>query len=237
MKLRAEITAKEQLSAALAIDAFEYIYAPMEFLGAKIQEKPRIIAVPPVFLGGNEAKIANELRKLKQAGFESALAHTLGHIGLIVSAGLIPRGGFRLNITNSSALKQYEELGLADSIFSVELSLRSIEKIERNISVGIMAYGHMPLMLLRRCPVCDDKPCGKSGCKALTDRLGNKFQTYCRQGEIEVLNPIPLVVSEFSADFAVLRFSPGEKITENPDVGAHSVRPNFTRGLYNRRVK
>jgi len=234
MKLRAEITAKEQLSAALAISAFEYIYAPMEFVGAdsiSARNKHRIIAVPPVFLGRNELKIANELRKLKQAGFKSALAHTLGHIELIVSAGLIPHGGFRLNITNSSAQKQYEELGLADSIFSLELSLKSIDKIERNISVGIMAYGHMPLMLLRRCTVRDDKPCGKSSCNALTDRLGNKFQTYCRQGEIEVLNPVPLVVSEFTADFAVFRFSPGEKVRENPDC------KNFTRGLYNRRVK
>ncbi|MCL2637007.1 MAG: U32 family peptidase [Oscillospiraceae bacterium] len=234
MKYRAEITTKEQLSAALATSAFKYIYAPMEFLNEKTQEKQQIIAVPPVFLGGNEPRIAEELRKLKEAGFKGALAHSLGHIELIKSAGLSAHGGFRLNITNSIALKQYEEMGLADSIFSVELPFKSMKHIAPGGSpVGIMAYGHLPLMICRRCPVRDDKHCGKSGCNSLTDRLGIKFRTYCRLGESEILNPVPLVLSDYDkapADFCVLRFSAGEK----PDVGARIARPTFTRGLYNK---
>ncbi|MCL2697785.1 MAG: hypothetical protein FWE74_06865 [Oscillospiraceae bacterium] len=229
MKYRAEITTREQLSAALAISAFEYIYAPMEFLSAKTQGKRRIIAVPPVFPGGKEPQFAAVLRKLKQAGFKGALAHTLGHIELIKSAGLNPHGGFRLNITNSLAQKQYEELGLADGIFSLELSFKSMMTLERKIPAGIMAYGRLPLMIMRRCPVRDDKLCGKSGCYSLTDRLGNKLQTYCRLGEVEVLNPVPLVLnncSEVPADFCVVRFAAGEKVREKP------VSERFTRGLY-----
>jgi putative protease len=223
MKLRAEIAAKEQLSAALSISAFEYIYAPMELLCAKTKEKHRIIAVPPVF--------NTQLTDLKAQGFKGALAHTLGHIELIKSAGLNVHGGFCLNITNSLAQKNYEELGLIDSIFSVELSCKSMQKLEHKIPAGIITYGHMPLMLTRRCPVNDNKHCGKSGCSALTDRLGVKFKTACRFGESEILNPVPLFLEEAPADFAVLRFTTGEKVTANP-------KPkNFTRGMYNRRAK
>jgi putative protease len=235
MKYRAEITSREQLNEALALNKFEYIYAPMEFLGAETRDKPRIIAVPPVFLGGNERRIADKLRELKQAGFKGALAHTLGHIELIKSAGLNAHGGFRLNITNSLALKQYGDLGLADGIFSIEMSFRSMREVTAGgLPLGIMAYGYLPLMLLRRCPIRDGKLCGKSGCNSLTDRLGNRLQTYCHQGEVEVLNPIPLVLSrtdELTADFAVLRFT-GEPIFH--DYSAYEHKGKFTRGLYGR---
>ena len=224
MKYRAEISTKEQLSEALEIQDFEYIYAPMEFLGADTPEKQRIIAIPPVFLGGNEQKIAEQLCNLKQIGFKGALAHTLGHIELIKNAGLSAHGGFRLNITNSLALEKHTELGLKDAISSVEAQVSG---------TGIIAYGKIPLMLLRRCPVKDDKPCGKSGCQVLTDRLGNKLQTICRYGEVEVLNPDPIILSDkkLTANFAVLKFSPGESVTVKPSV------KKFTRGLYFKKVK
>jgi len=232
VKYRAEISTKEQLSEALEIQDFEYIYAPMEFLGADTPEKQRIIAIPPVFLGGNEQKIAEQLRNLKQAGFESALAHTLGHIELIKSAGLYAHGGFRLNITNSLALKKYTELGLKDAVSSVEAIVSG---------TGIIACGKIPLMLLRRCPVRDNEPCGKSGCNSLTDRHGNKMQTLCRFGEVEILNPYPIVLSDkkITADFAVLKFSPGENISKILDMYRRALPASekFTRGLYFKKVK
>jgi len=249
MRYRAEITEKEQLPEAIAIGSFEYVYAPMEFLKVNTPEKERIIAVPPVFLGGNESAVAEHLRKLREWGFTSALAHTLGHIELIKSveliksAGLTPRGGFRLNITNSIAQRKYEESGLADGIFSVELSRKSISVTERGIPMGIMAYGHMPMMIMRRCPVRDDKPCGKNGCNKLTDRQGKIFRTYCRYEEVEILNPEPIVLSDtladVSADFIVLRFTKGDNITrilrEYEQGAKHDGK--FTRGLFYKKVK
>ena len=80
MTYRAEITAKEQLSEALALKEFEYIYAPMEFLCAETPDKSLIIAVPPLFIGGNEPAITEKLQK---SGVTRVLAHTLGHIELI----------------------------------------------------------------------------------------------------------------------------------------------------------
>ena len=223
IKLRAEIATNEQLIAALANSAFDFIYAPTELLCSETKHKLRIIAVPPVF--------QTQLPDLKAMGFKSALAHTLGHIELIKNAGLNVHGGFRLNITNSLSQKKYEELGLIDSIFSVELSCKSIETIKHGIPVGVISYGKMPLMLTRRCPVYDNKHCGKSGCSALTDRFGNRLQTHCRQGESEILNPVPLFLEEAPADFAALKFTAGEKVTTNPEP------KNFTRGLYNRRAR
>ena len=232
MIYRAEISTKEQLSEALVVSDFEYIYAPMEFLNADTPEKNWIIAVPPVFIGGNESDIAERLRELKQSGFKGVLAHTLGHIELIKSAGLCVHGGFRLNITNTRALKKYIETGLKDAVSSAEKQVSG---------AGIIAYGKIPLMLLRRCPVRDNNPCGKSGCNSLTDRHGNKMQTLCRFGEVEILNPYPIVLSDkkITADFAVLKFSPGENISKLLEMYRRALPASekFTRGLYFKKVK
>ncbi|MCL2018669.1 MAG: hypothetical protein FWG70_02825 [Oscillospiraceae bacterium] len=255
MKYRAEITKTEQLTEAAAIADFEYIYAPMEFFCAGKDsvfptamnelDKPRIILIPPVFLGGNESVTAEKLSILRKLGFKNVLAHTLGHIELIKSAGLNPCGGFRLNITNSLALKQYEDMELADGIFSVELSFVGMKRIIRRIPMGFIAYGKIPLMVTRRCPVKDSKLCGRQGCTELTDRLGNKLQTLCRWGEVEILNPVPLVVSDKimdkSADFCVLKFT-DENISDILSQYKQNRSPKdmygkFTRGLYCERIK
>ncbi|MCL2108475.1 MAG: hypothetical protein FWH20_03905 [Oscillospiraceae bacterium] len=204
----------------------------------------RIIAVPPIFIGGNEPLIAAKLRELRELGFTSGLAHTLGHIELIKSAGLKPHGGFRLNIVNARALEIYREMGVCDLIYSVEMPLRSITASNCNCQTGIIAYGQLPLMLLRRCAVQDSPHCGKAGCDSLTDRLGNNLQTLCRWGETEVLNPVPLVLSDklgdvANVDFAVLKFAPGENIADILDKyrRATPAGKKFTRGLYYKRVR
>jgi putative protease len=233
MNYRAEITSAKHLSEALAINAFEYVYAPLEFINADIPEKSRIIVVLPVFLGSNEQVLIENLLK---SGVKRVLAHTPGHIELIKNAGLIPHGGFRLNITNSLTLTQYENLGLADGIYSVELPLKNLPA--RNISMGIMAYGRLPLMIMRRCPIRDSGVlCGKSGCNSLTDRHGNTMQTLCRYSEVEVLNPIPLVLSNrkksINADFAVLRYTDEDVVhvfNQYEQCGVPSGK--YTRGLY-----
>ena len=259
---RAEISTHEQLTESVEINDFAYIYAPMELFAVNVgansvrpkpEEISRIIIIPPVFLGGNEPcsklhselsgepRIAEKLRELKGMGFKGALAHTLGHIELIQNAGLQVHGGFRLNITNSLSQKQYEDLGLTDGIFSVELSFKRISAIEKNIPMGIMAYGHLPLMILRRCPVMDNKPCGKSGCEQLTDRLGNRVKTICRYSETEILNTVPLNLSDkaINADFAVLKFAPDENIAKIFNEYKSKSEPygKFTRGLYYKKVK
>jgi hypothetical protein len=215
MTFRAEVATLNQLAEALSLKSFERVYAPMEFLNEDTRDKARIIAVPPVFLGGDEQGIAERLRELRDMGFGGALAHTLGHIELIKSTGLNPHGGFRLNITNSLAQRKYEELGLVDGVFSVELAAKGMTLIERGIPMGFMACGHLPFMVMRHDP-------GNN----LTDRLGNRIEILRRFNEAEILNPIPLVAGDVAADFAVLRYSEDEVVRMEPQY------EQYTRGLY-----
>jgi len=217
MTYRAEVSTAEQAAEALSVSEFEYVYVPMEYINTDTPDKNRIIAVPPVFLGGREREISEQLRS---CGVNRVSAHTLGHIGLIGNAGLIPHGGFRLNVTNSSALRKYAELGLADCICSLEMPAKDIGTGDSPIPRGFMAYGYMPFMLMRYDPGED-----------LTDRLGNSLQVIKRYDETEVLNPVALVTEGVQADFAVLRFSPDERVHITPEYEKH------TRGLYGKSKK
>lgn len=246
---RAEVNTAEQLSNAVQDVDFEYVYAPVTILSdIDITEKDRIIIIPPVFLGGDESKILSELKELKNRGFKSALAHTLGHIGLIKTAGLIPHGGYRLNITNSKAFKLYESLGIADCILSFELKVKQAELLitaEREIPLGIVAYGRLPLMLMRRCFATDGNTCGsvKPCGNKLTDRLGNEFPLLCGN-TVEILNPDILILSDKTDDlnkfnFVVLKFTDEKDIKEIKILYKNGEKPDekFTRGLYYRGVK
>jgi len=226
LRFRAEITSQEQLLEALSCD-YEYIYAPARLLCSDLPEKNRIIAVPPAF----RSESPHKLREIRDMGFTRVLAHTLGHIQAARESGMTIHGGFRLNITNSIALNQYEKLGLTDTVLSIELNISRIKAIKAVIPAGIIAYGRLPMMLLRRFPDYD----------GLTDRK-NKFLPLVRnKGEAELLNPVPLILSDkindFSAvNFAVLRLT-DEKPGEILNGFKESIKPeliceNFTRGLY-----
>jgi glutamate-1-semialdehyde 2,1-aminomutase len=105
-------------------------------------------------------------------------------------------GGFPLNITNTQALAAYAELGLSDALLSIETPLPAARAIGRSMPYGLVAYGHLPLMALRNCPVKSFAGCGK--CKegaGLTDRLGNRFSSDCSNGISELLNPVPLYLA------------------------------------------
>lgn len=250
--IRAEISTERQFSEALQDTAYEYVYAPMHLIsknGKEIDESnmKRIILVPPVFLGGDEKKIAEELIALRKSGITKALAHTLGHIELLNSVNLIPFGAFRLNITNSLALAEYEKLGLSDIILSIELTIKAALNMKKSekTKTGIIAYGRLSLMTVRRCPVSDGKPCGgNDNCiKEITDRLGNKLPLLCGNA-IEILNPDKLILSDKKYDteqfdFIVLKFTDETNITDVKRMYENGEKPSgkLTRGLYYRGVE
>lgn len=247
-KYRAEVYTEEQLKKCISDSSYDYIYVPVPLLFLhEITKKNRIIINPPVFLGGDETKIATDLKTLKEKGYNSALAHTLGHIELIISAGLIPHGGFRLNVTNSKALQIYEGLGIADCILSIELKIRqAIDITEKSkIPTGIITYGRLPFMLTRRCPVSDGKTCEniKHCNKSIIDRIGNRLPLLC-DNAVEILNPDKLILSDKSndllkLDYIVLRFTDEINIDEIKSLYENRINPEikYTRGLYYRGVK
>jgi putative protease len=221
LRFRVEAETAEQLAEALSNRQLEYVYAPVGLLNERVTNKERVIAVQSVVnpepLGG-----------IREMGFNRVLVHTINHFSAS-GENMLLHGGFRLNITNSAAMKQYEKLGLADSILSIELSLRQAEAITCTIPRGVVVYGKLPMMLLKRDVNSD----------TLTDRKGMELPLVRRGSEFELLNPVPLVLSDRISrfggfDFVVLKLTAGDSFSEVWEMYASQTNPlqNFTRGLY-----
>ncbi len=246
IKYRAEISDPEQLKQALELD-FEMIYAPMGLLCEKIPDKDRIVVVPPLVLSDCEKETRSRLLELRRGGFSKGLAQTLGHAYLLKECGFEICGGYRMNVLNSLSAAVCAEFGMHDLTLSFEGKLSVLREIDSPIPRGILAYGRIPLMLLRRCPIADGKPCGKKtpfgegrSCgRSIVDRRGNEFFVMCQGNCVEILNPDVLILSdkqeELSGfDFAVLKFTDEKEIAPVLEMYKTNGKPSgkLTRGLY-----
>ncbi len=247
MELRAWVYDAAQLGGALNSGDIAAVYVPMRLADERYAEQAdRLILLPPEFTGGIEKETERELLRLRKLGFSRALAHTAGHIEMLDRNGFEICGGSRLNCTNSESMRFYADCGLSDIIVSTELTVQRINRLDKPIKTGFMAYGNMPLMLNRRCPVRDGRPCGgrnKSCPRQITDRKGNKLRILCSDNSVEILNSDTLVLSDrlgdFIADFAVLRFTYETDVrcvTDAYAKGEPMSCERFTRGLYYRGV-
>ncbi len=246
LRLRVQVYTRKQLCQALENENCEAVYAPIRIVDAGLSQfKDRIILLPPEYLADCESQVREKLCGLKEAGFYCAAAHTVGHIELLCGLGYEIHGGNRLNCTNSETIKYLKKIGVKDIILSTELTAEQINSLEKPIETGFIAYGRLPLMLNRRCPISDVKPCNKERCKRqLTDRLGNKLDVICSENTVEILNSAVLVLSdrlsEFKTDFAVLRFTIEEDISPVITAYSNGDKPfikKYTRGLYYRGVE
>lgn len=244
-KIRVEITDKNQLAQALQSDMFEYIYAPERILDNDTAFKEKIIIIPEIFLGDCEEKTLARLKCLKQLGFNHALAHTVGHIPLIQKAEMTLHGGIRLNIANSLAAKFFAEQGMKDIIISCELTAAKIRALKSPVPFGITAYGRLPLMIMRRCPIKDGQPCnnGKSCGGYIVDRQGKRLKVLC-SNTVRLLNPDILTIADKkedfpTADFFLLTFTDEKDIISVTEDFIKGKKPSdgFTRGLYYRGVE
>lgn len=243
--LRAEVSTEKQLEQALEREEFEFVYAPAGLLNRDTPRKNKIIIIPPVFLADCEEETLEKLKKLRSEGFGRALAHTVGHIPLLQKAEMLMHGGMRLNIANSMAAEFFADLDFADIILSCELTVGRIKEIRCKIPYGIIAYGRLPLMITRRCPISGGKPCnnGKSCGRYLEDRKGEKIRVLC-SNTTELLNPDILSVANRISDFPtaaffVMRFTDEKNTEKSLTEFKNGEKPDgkVTAGLYYRGVE
>lgn len=168
--------------------------------------------IPVLLYPAQEAKTLADLKELAAKGVKYALCENIGAVKLAEDAGLSPLGGAMLNILNSDAAGEYEKLGVRDITLSTEISFKEMKKIEFSGKLGFVAYGHMPLMRFRCCPMQTKNGC--AGCKGdneLTDRRGEKFRVLCSEKRYSTLyNTVPLYVGGMAcpdADFTTLYFT------------------------------
>ena len=243
--LRARFERWEQVPER-ALDGVECLILPI----AQADRVPRewraktLLELPRVMFGALEQDTARRIAATQDAGFAGYEVSNIAHLRLC--RGLPMTGGFGLNITNNVAAQFYAEQGLSSLLILPEVKDSDIASIApaRNgkpVPMGVMVYGHMPLMLTRACPlqnIHDCAHCDKTG--VLTDRKAKKFPVRCGLGVRTIYNPVPIYMGDkpgaLAVDYGVAYFtleSREEAAQILDSIRTHApFEGEFTRGLY-----
>ncbi|MBQ8783996.1 MAG: U32 family peptidase [Clostridia bacterium] len=196
---------------------------------------------------GKSNELLTKLTELKQKGIANAFAGTLDGIEIAKKAGLCVTAGYGTNIFNSVSLEGYKALGVSKALLSPELTVNQIKALGGDLPRGVFAYGKLPLMLTRNCPVKNVKSCGE--CKqtgTLTDRKNTVFTVDCSSGMSEILNSRPVYMADRlseikNADFLLLYFTDESKQQAENIIKQYlnggKPQGEFTRGLLYRGVE
>ena len=204
------------------------------------------VEVPAAIFGGDDA-VYNSLVKARKSGISLAAVCSLDGAAIAKKVGMKLCALPGTNIFNTFSLDEFARLGFTDAILSTELKIAQCASLGGKLPRGVFAYGRLPLMQTRNCPVKNGTTCDK--CRkhgSLTDRMGVTFPVECTPFASTLLNSVPIVESdkreqfEF-ADFSLLWFTTEtkeecEKVLESYRRG-DAPQGEFTRGLLYRGVE
>ena len=203
------------------------------------------VEIPAAVFGGGS--VYNAIVNARKNGVSLAAVCSLDGAAIAKKAGMKLCALPGTNIFNTFSLDEFERLGFTDAVLSTELKLTQCAALGGHLPRGVFAYGRLPLMQTRNCPVKNGTTCVQ--CRKhgfLTDRMGVKFPVECTPFASTLLNSVPVVESdkreqfEF-ADFSLLWFTTEtkdecEKILESYRRG-DAPQGEFTRGLLYRGVE
>lgn len=213
-----------------------------------------VCAEIPRGLFGIEERVAERLRRLYRLGVREAFAGTLDGVRLAQECGMRVLGGFGLNICNTFALREAERLGISSCVLSPEINAAALNHLGAGIPAGVFAYGRLPVMSVRNCPLKNGRTC--AACtpetRFITDRKGCRFPVECFKNPCnDILNCVPLRMEDKLGELrradAFLLYFTGETPAEVQEItakyaqaldGRPADRPAgaFTRGLFYRQV-
>ncbi len=201
-----------------------------------IVELPRYIS--------NEAVVIKRLELLKKQGITTAYCGNLSAVSIAKSLGFKVIGTIGLNVNNNETIKILNNIGIDELMLSAEISLKEIKNIRAVIPVGVFAYGRLPLMLTRNCPIKNGKTCAECDKKGtLVDRKDIEFPVICRAGYSELLNSAPLYMGDRldeipNVDYLLLYFTneTADEANDIIDMYNRAKKPigDYTRNLYYR---
>lgn len=199
LKFHVRVASAEQIPQNL--NNVENLYLPLNIdeNSVKSLENSGVnIAVEvPRGIFGNEKAVEKLLLRAKAMGISAAYCHTLDGVAIAKKLGFKLHTGYTMNVANSLSVKVLEDLDVKSITLSAELPLKKLGKIGGEVPRGIVAFGRLPLMLTRNCPIKNGKTCAE--CKSssyLTDRLDKKFPVMCNMGFSEILNSAPLYMAD-----------------------------------------
>ena len=132
---------------------------------------PKGVLLPPVIMQNEREEVLAMLAAARAGGAEYAICDNYGAIALAVGCGLIPIGGYRLNVTNRESVFALQSMGIEDITLSPELSAPRL----RDLAGRCICYGRIPLMLTERCFIKENFGCERCHSAALCDRRGVRF--------------------------------------------------------------
>ena len=208
-----------------------------------VEDMEKIIIEPPRFIT-DEEKIFSRLQKCTALGAVHLMCNNIAYIKAGRELGMKLHGDYFLNISNSYALKWYREMGLEDVTLSFEMKGTQIRSLKKDIKTGILAYGYIPVMLTRNCPIKNEIGCGK--CTGyISDRMGFRNDVLCHGEYVEILNSQPLYLADRLGEIGNISFRTLYFTKESAAEAARIIseyeqgfnkRDNITRGLYFRGV-
>ncbi len=196
----------------------------------------------------DEERVYTQAEELIKKGFIHFYCGNFTHIGILSQLRkkytIKIHGGSGMNITNSYAADKAYSLGLCDMVLSFELKAGQICALRSPVPTGITAYGRLPVMTVRNCPVKAQVGCKKCT-GSITDRTGRSFPVKCSDGYAVIYNCDILEISDRldsfkGIAFAVLDLSGNDSCDcrdiINRYINKHKPTGKFTRGLYSRGV-
>lgn len=201
----------------------------------------KIVDIPRGII--SEKLISQRLDIFKENGFNIAACGNLAAVEIAKEKGFTLIADTGLNISSTESAKTFESLGIKAAVLSSELTLNEANSISSQIPLGMVAYGNIPLMLFKNCPIKNGKDCRECNKNSsLTDRMGIEFPVRCRMGYSELLNSLPIWLAdrknEIGLDFAVLYFTKETKERASQVITAYkkgsAPDTKHTRGLYYR---
>ncbi len=203
--------------------------------------KTTLIAELPRYIT-DESRVKKRLAELKQQGIEWCCCSNLAAIEIANEWGFKVFGAAGLNADNSESIRVLSQIGVSAVVLSAEISLKELITLNAQIPIGIFAYGKLPLMLTRNCPIKNGKDCATCGGNSrLTDRKGLQFAVMCREGYSEVFNTVPVYMADRISeippvDYLLLHFTDETadqcQAVINGYIVGNSSNGDYTRNLY-----
>ena len=100
----------------------------------------------------SEDLIRKRLKLFKEHGFNTCLCGNLASVEIARKEGFNIIADTGLNIFNSESVAKAEEWGIKAVTLSYELSIEE-GKFKSDLPLGIIAYGKVPLMIFKNCPL------------------------------------------------------------------------------------
>ena len=201
--LTAQVNTLKQAKAVID-NGINVIYAPSEI----VNDIRKISADVEVIVKTSDIF---DKEKICEASLAISSAAAMEHYG-----GKKMYGDFRLNVFNSFTANYFRNL--KSVTVSPELNIGEIKALVRNTDVEceVIAYGHLPLMLMRNCPLKAAGKCQDGKVKyTLKDRKNEEFKIMCTKNcNAVLLNSKPVYMAD--------------KLNDLTQTGINRIRLMFT---------